>query len=98
MFLAAAFALCAYYLPRYLFGSLSTSQLDNHGSDMMLRPGRQILGLRLEYGKKLNVAITRMNLHTDYEVRLSYPASVSRILSAWLPLPLFPDARCTTAS
>ena len=77
--LATVFALGVYYLPRFWFGTLSTLELDNDDINMALRPGRQILGLRLEYGKKLNVAITRMNPHTDYEVRLSYPASVSHL-------------------
>jgi hypothetical protein len=86
--LAAVFAWCIYYLPRFFLGSVSIHERDGDEPNMALFPGRQIIGLRMEYGKKLNVAITRMTPHTDYEVRLSYPASVSRpILSGltWLP-------------
>ena len=86
--LATVFALGVYYLPRFWFGTLSTLEIDNEGSNLALRPGRQILGLRLEYGKKLNVAITRMNPHTDYEVRLSYPASVSHLFYPHSPASL----------
>jgi hypothetical protein len=79
--LALAFAWCVYCLPRFWFGSVSIFERNESEPNMVLFPGRQIIGLRMEYGKKLNVAITRMNPHTEYEVRLSYPASVSLLSS-----------------
>ena len=68
--------LAAFFLPLLLFGTTKLDEPDRDEPSLVLGPGRQIFGLRLEYGKKLNVALTRMSLHTQYEVRLSYPASV----------------------
>jgi hypothetical protein len=77
LLLMTLFFLAAYYLPQYVFGTVSLLHHDNSEPNLELCPGRQLLGLRLEYGKKLNVAITRMTPRTEYEVRLSYPASVA---------------------
>ena len=86
LLLSALFASAVYFLPQRLFGKVSLLEHDSNEPNMALCPGRQILGLRLEYGKKLNVAITRMAPHTDYEARLSYPASVRSLLPFLPPL------------
>jgi hypothetical protein len=39
----------AFYLPRFLFGTVSLLERAHDEPNMALRPGRQILGLRLEY-------------------------------------------------
>jgi hypothetical protein len=88
LLLMTLFFLAAYYLPQYVFGTVSLLHHDNSEPNLELCPGRQLLGLRLEYGKKLNVAITRMTPRTEYEVRLSYPASVAP------PLPSSSSTRC----
>ena len=92
LLLSALFASAVYFLPQRLFGKVSLLEHDSNEPNMALCPGRQILGLRLEYGKKLNVAISRMAPHTDYEARLSYPASVSSPLPFLPPINFRPSA------
>ena len=101
MSLVALIVLASFFMPVFLFG---TTTIGEHGLDepgLVLSPGRQIFGLRLEYGKKLNVALTRMSLHTQYEVRLSYPASVTPPfphVAPPIPLPAALALRCKVKS
>ncbi len=47
--LVILFCAGAFYLPRFLFGTVSLLERDRDEPNMALCPGRQILGLRLEY-------------------------------------------------